>query len=847
MQTRPGRFPKGVLLAALAVLLGAPAAARAVPQVSIDVTSVTFPGSVMVGLSSNEVQFRLDSVGTDTVRLVRWSLAGPHPDDFRVAGCGFFLSQQPFDLSPGQWCPGQVAFRPKAPGARSAQLVIETTDPARPTIVVPLSGQAHAGAPDLEVTPGQIDFGPQRIGTVSATQAVVLHNVGVTPLTINSLGVPASAFEVLPHTCTVIQPHTSCPVDVRFRPSLLVSHAVTLRIQSDDPQGPVDVALSGTGTAPHLASVSSLAYGTVPVASSFTRDVEIRNTSAPGAGRLRVAAAVPFGPRAADFTVVSFGTCADVPEGGSCLLKVQFRPIGSGPSGADLHITSDTDGAPGSSAVRAVQLDGAGVFTPLTSPLPMPPASDVSFGATGSATTCTPAGPPGPSFVLPVTRAFGSRHPGPPATPQPTVAAAVASGALGATARVELMVFHQGPPSPHQVSLGFPSVTTGSIAPPPGVWSTQFFDVPIGLIRFPVVAAPGFTPVPSSNPLFVRPDPTGAGSCLSVAWARVVVKAASPVILVHGDLSDGAFFARQGLTGALSAAGIPGDSSINLAGGGSATVAANAVALQTLIPPIVRSFGVNSVHLVTHSKGGLDARSWLSANAAANAAGTTVVPGGFRVLSLTTLGTPHRGTPLADLGVAVSSGLMIGTVSLGAPFVASRPSLLDLTTLAGAAFNPRLPTGVDYSTIAADLDGNADGVVTSAPTDEYAPARSESPMLATFFAIDPVLTDGLVNDVHRFLTSTRVVIGVPTPIPVPTGIPFLPVLSTVLPVSLTGPPTANDLLVRTDSANGAPAPFLPAPGTSLVFADHAGLASRSVGFAVVPLVIASDRARGDLR
>ncbi|MET0556706.1 MAG: choice-of-anchor D domain-containing protein [Vicinamibacteria bacterium] len=848
MQIRPGRLPGGALFAALAVLLGAPAAARAVPQVSIDVTSITFPGSVMVGLGSHEAQFRVTSVGTHTVRLLRWKLEGQHPEDFRVAGCGFFGPEQPFDLPPGQSCPGQVGFRPKAPGARSAQLVIDTTDPAHRRIVVPLSGLAHAAASDLQVVPGQLAFGLQRIGTVSAPQTVELRSVGVAPLTITSLSAPGPSFEVLPHSCTVIQPHTSCAVQVRFRPSLLLPHVVTLRIQSDDPQGPVDVALSGTGSAPHLDAASSLVYGSVPVGSSFTRDVEVRNTSAPGSGRLQVASAVPFGPRAADFTVVSFGTCADVPEGGSCLLKVSFRPIGSGPSGAELHITSDGDGAPGSSSVRAVQLDGAGQFQPFTSPLSMPAASDVAFPVPGSSTTCTPSGLPGLQFAVPVTRAFGSRHPGPPATAQPTIAAAVASGALRATARVEMMVFHQGPPSPHEVRVDFPSVAIGTIAPPPGVWSLQFVDMPIERVHFPPVAPVGFAPTPPpSNVVFVRPDPNGAGSCLSVAWARVVVKAVSPVILVHGDGSDGAFFARQGLTGALSASGVPADSSLNMAGGGSASVAANAAAMQTTIPGIVRSFGVDSVHLVTHSKGGLDARLWLSINAAANAAGTTAVPGGFRVLSVTTLGTPHRGSPLADLAVAVGGGLMVGSAPAGPALFAARPSMLDLTTFAGAFFDPPLPSGADYATIAADVDADANGVVTSVPTDEYAAARSEHAVLASLFAFDPAMADALANDVHSFLRSTRAVIGVPLPVPVPTGIPFLPPVTTVLVLPLPGPPTANDLLVRTDSANGAPAPFVPASGTSLFLADHAGVASRSVGFSLVPLVRDTDRRRGDLR
>lgn len=47
------------------------------------------------------------------------------------------------------------------------------------------------------------------------------------------------------------------------------------------------------------------------------------------------------------------------------------------------------------------------------------------------------------------------------------------------------------------------------------------------------------------------------------------------------------------------------------------------------------------VHLIAHSMGGLDARYLISRLNMAD-----------RVISLTTIGTPHRGTPLADVGTA---------------------------------------------------------------------------------------------------------------------------------------------------------------------------------------------------
>jgi triacylglycerol lipase len=59
--------------------------------------------------------------------------------------------------------------------------------------------------------------------------------------------------------------------------------------------------------------------------------------------------------------------------------------------------------------------------------------------------------------------------------------------------------------------------------------------------------------------------------------------------------------------------------------------------LATQVDEIVRRTGAPRVHVVAHSMGGLDARHMI-----------TTLGRGPKVASLTTIGTPHRGTPLAD-------------------------------------------------------------------------------------------------------------------------------------------------------------------------------------------------------
>lgn len=101
-----------------------------------------------------------------------------------------------------------------------------------------------------------------------------------------------------------------------------------------------------------------------------------------------------------------------------------------------------------------------------------------------------------------------------------------------------------------------------------------------------------------------------------------------------------------------------------------------------------RSSPTEPVHIIAHSMGGLDARCFISK-----------LGGAGRVLSLTTVGTPHRGSPFADWGVSRLGGLVRPALrTLGIPHGAFD----DLTTAACHAFNEEVPDapGVRYYSVA---------------------------------------------------------------------------------------------------------------------------------------------------
>lgn len=98
------------------------------------------------------------------------------------------------------------------------------------------------------------------------------------------------------------------------------------------------------------------------------------------------------------------------------------------------------------------------------------------------------------------------------------------------------------------------------------------------------------------------------------------------------------------------------------------------------------------IHIIAHSMGGLDARLMISKLDMAN-----------RVLSLTTISTPHHGSPLADIVVARTNPTLNQFVEhLGIDVKAA----FDLTTGACRQFNTDLPDspGISYFSIAGQFE-----------------------------------------------------------------------------------------------------------------------------------------------
>jgi len=121
-----------------------------------------------------------------------------------------------------------------------------TTTAAEPSITITFEAPAIAPAPDAVAFADN-----QLVGTVSAPRAVTIRNGSGAPLKLDGAGATGDFLVDAGGCMAAIAPGASCSLLVRFAPSEAGTRTGTLTVASNDPAGPLTVALSGTGvTAP---------------------------------------------------------------------------------------------------------------------------------------------------------------------------------------------------------------------------------------------------------------------------------------------------------------------------------------------------------------------------------------------------------------------------------------------------------------------------------------------------------------------------------------------------------------------------------------------------------------------
>ena len=320
------------------------------PGLVIAPPSVSFPSQIL-GISSSTQPVLLVSAGTAPVSMAGITLTGTNAADYSATN----MCATNLDVNAN--CEIDLMFTPSTIGASTATLQIADNTPGSPHII-PLAGLGQAApVPTGSVSPSSLTFVAQTVGTTSASQSVIVTNVGTVSLTVSGpsiLGANPGDFLSV-GTCNSVQlaVGATCQINLSFRPLLAGPRTANLSIATNSPAGPLIVSLSGTALPPPPPNVTILP-STITFPSQFVgtsglpKNVTLTNTGAAAFSITSVVASP------ADFGQLN--SCGNsLAAGASCSIGVFFDPTVSGARAGTLTITDAAAGSP-----QTVPLSGTG-------------------------------------------------------------------------------------------------------------------------------------------------------------------------------------------------------------------------------------------------------------------------------------------------------------------------------------------------------------------------------------------------------------------------------------------------------------------------------------------------------
>ncbi len=342
-------------------------------------------GNQLINSASAPITLTLTNTGNANLAVNTIAVTGANAADFvQTNTCGVL----PATLIPATSCTFSVVFTPSALGARTAALVIGSSDPITPTLSVPFSGTGVM--PIAGALPASLTFPIQLISTTSAGQIVTLSNTGTGPLTIAGIGLSgANATDYAQtNTCgATLAAGGNCLITVTFTPTAVGTRSASLVItdNSNGITGSVQsVALSGVCTVVSL-STTALDFGAQPVGSTSGQlSVTLLNA---GTTALGITSVALTGANPGDFTEQDLcGTSLGAHS--SCRINVRFRPTVAGPRSASVTIT-DTD----PTSPQIITLTGTGVLgVASVSPLALAFSSPMNVTTPSQTVTVTNVG-----------------------------------------------------------------------------------------------------------------------------------------------------------------------------------------------------------------------------------------------------------------------------------------------------------------------------------------------------------------------------------------------------------------------------------------------------------------------
>ncbi|RMH23021.1 MAG: choice-of-anchor D domain-containing protein [Acidobacteria bacterium] len=337
-------------------------------------------GSVRLGSTSPPLTLTVENRGERPLELGPLAVAGDAAADVRLVAedCSGRV------LDPGETCIVRAVLEPTARGRRLAELRIAGELPASPRRV-PLIGDGIA--PRASVEPREIDFGEHTVGHAAPPAAVVVRNLGTSPLRVEALvfeGLAAGDFALHDDRCSAapLAPLASCRLELVFVPTAAGRRQARAWLRSDAPEGLPAIELAGQGLAPAArltADAASLDLGAQALGEAGPpRTLTLTNA---GTAPLTVTSVEVVGAASSRFAVDAAAcTAAPLAPQAACTLAVTFRPDRQGPAAATLRIHHDAAGSP-----HEVPLSGLGLAPGIRVRPPVLELGEVPVGSRGGA------------------------------------------------------------------------------------------------------------------------------------------------------------------------------------------------------------------------------------------------------------------------------------------------------------------------------------------------------------------------------------------------------------------------------------------------------------------------------
>lgn len=259
----------------------------------------------------------------------------------------------------------QIAF-----GTRTSQRLQNSVFLLFFALLISATGPAVRGAGlvgTLVASPTSVNFQSVGVGS-SKTVNIVLKNSGRGTINILHETVVGGEFSAtklsLPHSLT---PGSSVTVTVAFKPNDLGASNGSIQFDSDASNPSVHYALSGTGTGLQLsATPSSASFGSVPVGTTNTQSVTLKNL---GASQITISKIVASGT---GFHLVNLSTPYALAAGKQVAFSIAYSPTSVASNTGSVVIDSSA-----TNPAVTVPLTGSGVASVRT--LTASPTS-LSFG-----------------------------------------------------------------------------------------------------------------------------------------------------------------------------------------------------------------------------------------------------------------------------------------------------------------------------------------------------------------------------------------------------------------------------------------------------------------------------------